>query len=72
MRANVPPLDQANVTDLHQFIVDVNAKIESERLHHLRVDNDKDLRATIVNQDGDLRIVGHKVILPATFCRGPR
>ena len=59
MRANVPPLDQANVTDLHQFIVEVNAKIESERLHHLRVDNDKDLRATIVNQDGDLRIVGH-------------
>ena len=38
----------------------------------LRVDNHRDLRETIVNQDGDPRNVGQKVILPATFCGGPR
>ena len=34
-------------------------------------DNYKDLRETIVNQDGDPRNVGQKVLLPATFCGGP-
>ena len=77
MRANVPPLDQADVTALQQFIVDAYAKIESELLQplrreqdHLRADNYKDLRKTIVNRDGDPRNVGQKVILPATFCGG--
>ena len=36
-----------------------------------RADNYKDLRETIVNQDGDPRNVGQKVILLATFCGGP-
>ena len=30
------------------------------------------LRETIVNQDGDPRNFEQKVILPATFCGGPR
>ena len=80
-RANAPPLDldQADVTALEQFIVDACAKIESERLqflgreqNHLRADNYKGFRETIVNQDGDPRNVGQKVISPATFCGGPR
>ena len=37
---------------------------------HLRVDNYKDVRETIVNQDGDPRNVGQEVLLPATFCGG--
>ena len=66
MRANVPPLDQADVNALQQFIFDANAKIESERLQflrreedHLRADNYKDLRGTIVNQ---ISKVQHKPI----------
>ena len=61
MRASVPPLDQADVTALQQFII-VYAKIESERQQFLRrewdplkIDNYKDLWETIVNQDGDPR-----------------
>ena len=57
-----------------QFIVEAYAKIESEGLQfliHLKADNYKDLRETIVNQDRDPRNVGQKVILPATFCGGP-
>ena len=38
----------------------------------LRVDNHRDLREIIVNQDGDPRNVGQKVILPATFYGGLR
>ena len=79
MRATVPPLDQADVTTSQQIIVDAYAKTEFERLQflrreqdHLRADNYKDLRETIVNQDGDPRNVGQKEILPATFCGGPR
>ena len=78
MRANVPPLDQTDVTALQQFIVDAYAKVESERPHflrreqnHLRADNYKDLRQTIVNQDGDPGYVGQRVILPAKLCGGP-
>ena len=70
MRANVPPLDQADVTALQPFIGDAYAKIASERLQflrreqdHLRADSCKDLRETIVNQDEDPRNVGQKVIL---------
>ena len=35
-------------------------------------DDYKDLRETIVNQDEHPMNVGQKVILPATFCGGPR
>ena len=79
MRADVPSLDQADVTAVQQFNVDAYAKIESERLQflrreqdHLRADHYKDLHETIVNQDKDSRNFGQKVIFPATFCGGPR
>ena len=39
---------------------------------HLRADNYRDLQDAIVNQDGDPKNVGQKVILPTTFCGGPR
>ena len=38
---------------------------------HLNADNYKDIRETIVSQDGDPRNVEQKLILPATFCGGP-
>ena len=54
-------------------------KIESKRLQFLRKEQDhliadiyKDLREPIVNQDGDPKNVGRKVIMPGTFCGGPR
>ena len=40
IRANVSPLDQADVTNLQQFIVDAYAKLESERLQFLRREKD--------------------------------
>ena len=65
------------ITAFHS--VDAYAKIESERLQYLRreqgglrADSYRDLWETIVNQDGDPRNVGQKVVLPAIFCRGPR
>ena len=74
MKANVLLLDQADVTALQHFIVDAYAKIESERLQFLRreldhmgADNYKDLRGTIVNQDGDPRNVGQKKIIFACY-----
>ena len=58
MRAYVPTLDQAGLTALQQFIVDAYENTLSERLQfvrreqdHLRVDNYKDFRETIVNQE---------------------
>ena len=64
---------------LHQFKVDVYAKIETERLQHLRreqsalrADNYKELHDAIVAGDGDPRDVGQKVVLPATFTGGHR
>ena len=63
---------------LQQFIVDAYAKIECEHLQflereqgRLRSYNYRDLRHTIVNQDGDPRNVEQKVIVPAIFCGGP-
>ena len=67
MRANVPPLDQADVTALQQFVVDAYAKNESGRLQflrreqdHLGADNYKDLRETIVNQDEALGMLDRR------------
>ena len=63
---------------LQQFIVDVYAKIECERLQFLtrelstlRADNYRDLRDALYSTDGDPRNVGQRVILPATFTGGP-
>ena len=79
MRANVPPLDQADVKALQQFIRDGYAKYESERLHFLRIEQDH-LRADITKisrkpysiKMKTLGNVGQKVILPPTFCGVPR
>ena len=55
-------------------MVDVYAKIETERLQHLRreqsalrADNYKDLLDAIAAGDGDQRNVGQEVVFPATF-----
>lgn len=62
-----------------QYIVDAYAKIECERLQfirreqkRLRADNYQELRDTIVNADGNPQNVGQRVILPSTYCGGPR
>ncbi|KIH60924.1 hypothetical protein ANCDUO_08810 [Ancylostoma duodenale] len=61
-----------------QFIVDMYAKIESERLLYirlnqkkLRVDDYIHLRDAVVN-DGSVSNIGRMVILPATFTGSPR
>uniref|UniRef100_UPI00358E4945 uncharacterized protein n=1 Tax=Myxine glutinosa TaxID=7769 RepID=UPI00358E4945 len=62
----------------HQFIVDMYAKIESERLLFIRL-HQRQLRAEsyahlkdAVNNDGDVQDMGQLVILPTTFTGGPR
>lgn len=62
----------------HQFIVDMYAKIETERLlfirlnqKKLRVDNYIHLHDAIAN-DGNVNDIGKMVILPATFTGSPR
>ena len=64
---------------LQQFMVDVYAKVETERLQHLRreqsalrADNYKELHDAIVAGNGDPINVWQKVVLPATFTGGPR
>lgn len=61
-----------------QFVVDMYAKIESERLLFIRLNQQKlraddyiHLRDAIVN-DGNMREIGQMVILPATFTGSPR
>lgn len=62
----------------HQFVVDMYAKVEGERLLYIR-QNQKKLRAekfvhlqdATVN-DGNAHNVGQLVILPSTFTGGPR
>ena len=59
-----------------QFLFDAHGKIESERLQNLRREQGvlkvDSYREIIVNQDEESRNVGQKVILPATYCGGPR
>lgn len=62
----------------HQFVVDMYAKIESERLLYirlnqkkLRVDNYIHLRDSIMN-DSNANDIGQKVILPASYTGSPR
>jgi hypothetical protein len=62
----------------HQFIVDMYAKIESERLRYirlhqrtLRVEQYAHLRDAI-NNDGNVNNIGQLIILPSTFTGGPR
>ena len=62
----------------HQFIVDMYAKIESERLLYIRLNQKKlrmedyiHLRDAIAN-DANPNDLGKMVILPATFTGSPR
>lgn len=62
----------------HQFIVDMNAKIGSERLLFMRL-NQKKLRAEeyihlkdAVVSDGNVNNVGRLIILPSSFTGSPR
>ena len=62
----------------HQFLVDMFAKIDSERLRYIR-QNQKKLRATeyihlrdAVNNDVDARDIGQFVILPSSHTGSPR
>ena len=62
-----------------QFLVDIYAKIETERLQLLRreqqslcVDNYNSLRDSLLASDGNPNRVGQRVVLPATYTGGPR
>ncbi|GFT98900.1 helitron_like_N domain-containing protein [Trichonephila clavipes] len=62
----------------HQYIVDMYAKLESERLLYIRLNQVKlrseeyiHLRDAVVN-DGNLSELGKMVILPSTFTGSPR
>ncbi|GFX85925.1 helitron_like_N domain-containing protein [Trichonephila clavipes] len=62
----------------HQYIVDMYAKIKSERLLYIRLNQVKlrseeyiHLRDAVVN-DGNLSELGKMVILPSTFTGSPR
>lgn len=62
----------------HQFLVDMYAKIETERLLYIRL-NQKSLRSEeyihlrdAISNDGNVNDIGKMVILPATFTGSPR
>ncbi|XP_076301721.1 uncharacterized protein LOC143219730 [Lasioglossum baleicum] len=62
-----------------QFLVDMYAKIETERLMYirknqaqLRADSYIHLRDAIERQDVDVEQLGQKVVLPSSFTGGPR
>ena len=62
----------------HQYIVDIYAKIESERLLFIRLNQTKlryeqyiHLRNTVVN-DGNTTNVGRLAILPSSYAGSPR
>lgn len=62
----------------NQYVVDMYAKIETERLNFIRF-NQKKLRSEeyihlrdAVNNDGDVNDIGKVVILPATYTGSPR
>ncbi|XP_054285654.1 uncharacterized protein LOC129002107 [Macrosteles quadrilineatus] len=63
---------------LNQYLVDMYAKVESERLLYLRT-HQKELRAEnyihlqdALRRDDNVEEMGQKIILPATFTGGPR
>lgn len=62
-----------------QFLVDMYAKIETERLNYirnnqaqLRADNYIHLRDAVGRQDADAAQLGQMVVLPSSFTGGPR
>ncbi|CEP07425.1 hypothetical protein [Parasitella parasitica] len=64
---------------LHQFVVDMHAKMEQQRLNFIRL-NQSSLRAAVYSglqdvirfDDTDMSSIGKRVILPSTFIGGPR
>ena len=61
-----------------QYVVDMAAKIESDRLNYIRM-NQASLRSTTyrgltdaLNDNDDLENVGKRIILSSTFVGGPR
>ena len=63
----------------HQFIVDMYAKIESDRLSYIRTNQNKlkaeqykGLLDALASNETDLRTIGRRVILPSTFIGSPR
>ena len=64
---------------MQQYVVDMYAKIETERLCFLRREQTKlraeqygELRDALLASDGDPRNIGKKVILPSSYTGGPR
>ena len=64
---------------LQQYIVDVYAKVEAERLSFLRREQGRlrsdcyqNLRDALFQDDGNPHNVGQRVILPSSFTGGPR
>ncbi|XP_054734508.1 uncharacterized protein LOC129241988 [Anastrepha obliqua] len=62
----------------HQFVVDMYAKIETERLNYIKFNQTK-LRSEeyihlrdAVNNDGNVNDIGRMIILPATYTGSPR
>ena len=63
----------------HQYVVDMYAKMEQQRLNFIRF-NQRTLRAAVYNgfrdairlDDSNLSSIGKRVILPSTFIGGPR
>jgi hypothetical protein len=62
-----------------QYIIDAYATVEQTHLNYLRL-NKKKLRAdlyqglqdAIVANDNNVVAIGHKILLPSSFTRGPR
>ncbi|UYV63072.1 hypothetical protein LAZ67_2003057 [Cordylochernes scorpioides] len=62
----------------HQILVDINAKVESERLHYIS-EHQAQLRATeyiylldAIRTDRSHALIGRQVILPSSFVGSPR
>lgn len=63
----------------HQYVVDMYAKMEQQRLNFIR-HNQSSLRAEVYNglrdavrlDDNDMSSIGKRVVLPSTFVGGPR
>ena len=82
-RAPTPTTDVCNLhlfgPLFHQYVVDMYAKMEQEKLNDLR-HNQKSLRCELYNNlqdaveagDSDMSAVGKKIILPSSFIGSPR
>lgn len=64
---------------LNQYLVDMYAKVETERLNYirnhqtkLRVENYIHLRDAMCRADSEVSDMGQMVVLPSSFTGGPR